>query len=185
MAVDVYEGGTRKTLRPGTAVAQGGSYRTLKYLCAAKNVPNPWPGGDEDRPPDWQDPLTVWTVVAAFEPPNKAPPTPTLWALPEHEGDHPPPRIDAQVNLIPGLHEPPPEDDIITRSWWREVWYEFNGSFYRDRTIQDPDLRWYIDEWDDIRGEGWLRVRTRYVNEAGAGPWSGLSERIFVSPGGY
>lgn len=181
MALQVRDGTTWKTVN-GAYVMQGGSWKPLRYLFVADGeyLTNPPP----DPPPvDWV-PIyaTKWKLVRAFVPPHSTPPAPTLSAIPEHWEIDPPPRIDARATF-PSFSGGGP----VERSWTRELRFELSpdtGAPYSwSVKITDPDQTSFLEEWF-ARPAGYLKARMRYVNEAGAGAWSPLSNEIYVQPGG-
>lgn len=177
MALKVRSGSDWHTVN-GAYVMSGGVWKPLRFLYVAERTYTEPPEEDDEEPVT----KTVWRLVRAFVPPSRKPATPYVTPIPEHEGDEPPPAIDLLIQFNATgtiIGEWPPEVQGL------EVWVSEDGQYYLLSRITNPNIS---EMW--IRGNDYvrptaIRVRFRYINDAGPGPWSDESPEHYVQPGGY
>lgn len=169
MAIKVRHQGTWKDVH-GVHVRDGNEWKPVKHLFVmVENKIDPL------DPSSW---TKTWKLIRSFVPPHRAPPDPIL--TPYYGNGFPKAHLDF------GYFSP---HEVVEQTWTIEIYihvwgggdpYLYEPDEYENDPVPDLTIGEIILPWREPQAT--IQVRTRYVNEAGPGPWSALSAPVTVFP---
>lgn len=185
MAIRPREASLWENQPTAASVMSAGVWTTAKQVLVPRYTETIYPDG----PTGASYTRTLFQVAQDFVvPPGKTSPDPPTVSITSSnpswvDDGGPAPQSDVLVEFdaiphgpemaVPGFTNTIPRSITIKRYYDREIQYQVGGVTELLETIPDPDTTSSTVRWSGNSGS--LRVRMRYINDAGPGPWTALS----------